>query len=67
MLEGRSEDVFKDWLADRLRAPRDGEEVVEVDEFTDFKTASPGEVLDAIPVKDPFHVAWLAGNGLHRC
>ncbi len=67
MVEGRSKAVFKQWLADRLQAWRDAVEVVAMDGFTGFKTATSEELPDAVPVMDPFHVVRLAGDGLNRC
>ncbi|WP_199279250.1 ISL3 family transposase [Arthrobacter sp. CAN_A2] len=67
MIEGRSKQVFKDWLAGRPQAWRDGVEVVAMDGFTGFKTAASEELPDAVPVMDPFHVVRLAGDGLDRC
>ncbi len=40
MVEGRSKQVFKTWLADRDQAWREGVEVVAMDGFTGFKTAA---------------------------
>ena len=40
MVEGRSKQVFKTWLADRPQAWRDAVEVVAMDGFTGFKTAT---------------------------
>ena len=67
MIEGRSKAVFKAWLADRPQAWRDRVEVVAMDGFTGFKTATSEELPDAVPVMDPFHVVRLAGDGLDRC
>ncbi|MFJ6004019.1 ISL3 family transposase [Arthrobacter sp. NPDC092385] len=67
MVEGRSKAVFKDWLQGRPQAWRDGVEVVAMDGFTGFKTATSEELPDAVPVMDPFHVVRLAGDGLDRC
>ncbi|THJ64003.1 ISL3 family transposase, partial [Arthrobacter echini] len=67
MVEGRSKQVFKQWLADRPQAWRDGVDVVAMDGFTGFKTATTEELPDAVPVMDPFHVVRLAGDGLDRC
>ncbi|TYC97145.1 ISL3 family transposase [Arthrobacter echini] len=67
MVEGRSKSVFKQWLAGRPQAWRDGVEVVAMDGFTGFKTATTEELPDAVPVMDPFHVVRLAGDGLDRC
>ncbi|MGO1316630.1 MAG: ISL3 family transposase [Cellulomonadaceae bacterium] len=67
MVEGRSKAVFKQWLAGRPQAWRDGVDVVAMDGFTGFKTAAAEELPDAVPVMDPFHVVRLAGDGLDRC
>ena len=67
MVEGRSKQAFKTWLADRPQAWRDGVEVVAMDGFTGFKTATTEELPDAVAVMDPFHVVRLAGDALDRC
>jgi transposase len=67
MVEGRSKQVFKTWLAARTDAWRDGVEVVAVDGFSGFKTATTEEFPDAVAVMDPFHVVRLAGDALDRC
>jgi transposase len=67
MLEGRSKAAFKTWLAGRPKAWRDGVEVVAMDGFTGFKTATTEELPDAVTVMDPFHVVRLAGDALDRC
>lgn len=67
MVEGRSKQVFKTWLTNRPQAWLDGVEVVAMDGFTGFKTATTEELPDAVPVMDPFHVVRLAGDGLDRC
>ena len=67
MVAGRSKAVFKQWLADRPRAWRDGVEVVAMDGFTGFKTATQDALPHAITVMDPFHVVRLAGDALDRC
>ena len=67
MVEGRSKAVFKDWLAARSKAWRDGIEVVAMDGFTGFKTAAAEEIPAAAPVMDPFHVIRLAGDALENC
>ena len=66
MVEGRSKAVFKRWLADRPHDWRDRVEVVAMDGFTGFKTATVEELPDAVPVMDPFHVVRLAGNAMDR-
>ncbi|GAB2679639.1 ISL3-like element IS1096 family transposase [Thalassiella azotivora] len=67
MVEGRSKQAFKTWLAGRPQAWRDGLAVVAMDGFTGFKTATTEELPDAVAVMDPFHVARLAGDALDRC
>ncbi|SQC36730.1 Transposase and inactivated derivatives [Rothia kristinae] len=67
MVEGRSKAVFKTWLADRPRTWRDGVEIVAMDGFTGFKTASVEELPAAVTVMDPFHVVRLAGDALDGC
>ena len=67
MVEGRSKQAFKRWLAERNQSWRDGVEVVAMDGFTGFKTAAAEEVPDAVAVMDPFHVVHLAGDALDRC
>ena len=67
MVEGRSKAAFKTWLAGRDQPWRDGVEVVAMDGFTGFKTATTEELPDAIAVMDPFHVVRLAGDALDRC
>lgn len=67
MLEGRSKAVFKTWLEARPKPWRDGIEVVAMDGFTGFKTATTEELPAAVPVMDPFHVVRLAGDALDRC
>ncbi len=67
MVEGRSKQVFKTWIAGRPKAWRDGIEVVAMDGFTGFKTAAAEELPDAVEIMDPFHVVRLAGDALDRC
>jgi transposase len=55
MVEGRSKQAFKTWLAARPQAWRDQVEVVAMDGFTGFKTATTEELPDAVAVMDPFH------------
>ena len=66
MIEGRSKQVFSDWLAARTPAWRAGIEVVAMDGFTGFKTASKEHLPDATEVMDSFHVVQLAGEALDR-
>jgi transposase len=67
MVEGRSKQAFKTWLARRDQAWRDAVDVVAMDGFTGFKTATTEELPDAVPVMDPFHVVQLAGHALDQC
>jgi transposase len=53
MVEGRSKQVFQTWLAERRDAWRQGLQVVAMDEFTGFKTASAEELPNAVAVMDP--------------
>ena len=66
MVEGCSKHAFKTWLAERPQAWRDRVEVVAMDGFTGFKTATTEELPDAVTVMDPFHVVRLAGDALDR-
>lgn len=67
MVEGRSKQAFKTWLAARPEAWRAGVEVVAMDGFTGFKTATTEELPKATAVMDPFHVIRLAGDTLDQC
>ena len=67
MVEGRSKQAFKTWLAERPESWRQAVEVVAMDGFTGFKTATTEELPDAIAVMDPFHVIRLAGDALDQC
>jgi transposase len=67
MVQGRSKQAFTDWLAERPQAWRDGVEVVAMDGFTGFKTATSENLPDAVAVLDPFHVVRLAGDALDEC
>ena len=67
MVEGRSKQVFKAWLADRPEPWRQGIEVVAMDGFTGFKTATTEELPDAVTVMDPFHAVRLGGEALDEC
>ena len=50
MVEGRSKQAFKQWLTARPQAWRDAVEVVAMDGFTGFKTATTEELPDAVAV-----------------
>jgi transposase len=67
MVEGRSKQAFKTWLAERPKTWRDKVEVVAMDGFTGFKTATSEELPEAVAVMDPFHVVRLAGEALDQC
>lgn len=64
MVEGRSKQAFKTWLAEHPAAWRDTVEVVAMDGFTGFKIATAEELPDAVAVIDPFHVVRPAGDAL---
>ena len=67
MVEGRSKAAFKTWLNERPKAWRDAVEVVAMDGFTGFKTATSEELPEAVAVMDPFHVVRLCGEALDQC
>ena len=67
MVQGRSKQAFKQWLSERDQSWRDAVEVVAMDGFTGFKTATTEELPDAVPVMDPCHVVRLAGDALDCC
>jgi transposase len=67
MVEGRSKQVFKAWLVARTDTWRDAVEVVAMDGFSGFKTATTEELPDAVAVMGPFHVVRFAGDALDRC
>jgi transposase len=67
MVPGRSKQAFTTWLTARPQAWREGVEVVAMDGFTGFKTATTEQLPDATAVMDPFHVVRLAGDALDRC
>ena len=64
MVEGRSKQVFTTWLSEREQSWKDGVEVVAMDGFSGFKTATTEELPDAVAAKDPFHAVRLAGEAL---
>ena len=67
MVEGRSKQAFKTWLTERPDPWREAVEVVAMDGFTGFKTATTEELPEAVAVMDPFHVVRLAGDALDQC
>ncbi|BCI79678.1 hypothetical protein MTY66_44810 [Mycolicibacterium sp. TY66] len=54
-------------MAERPQDWRDGVDVVAMDGFSGFKTATAEELPEAATVMDPFHVVRLAGNALDEC
>jgi len=67
MVEGRSKKAFATWLEQREPAWRNRLQVVAMDGFTGFKTATTEQLPDAVAVMDPFHVVRLAGDALDEC
>lgn len=67
IVQGRSKHAFQQWLADRPQQWRDLVEVVAMDGFSGFKSATTEELPEAVAVMDPFHVVRLAGNALDEC
>ena len=67
LVAGRSKAVFRGWLDAQTEAFRAGLQVVAMDGFTGFKTATSEALPDAVAVMDPFHVVALAGDALERC
>ena len=65
MVPGRSNRVFKTWLASQPDTWRENIELVAMDGFTGFKSATAEELPDARAVMDPFHVVHL-GRGCFR-
>ncbi len=66
MVPGRSKQVFQTWLAAHPQAWRDGIEIVAMDGFTGFKTATNAELPDAVTVMDPL-VVKLATDAVDAC
>ena len=67
MVEGRSKQAFATWLAARPKPWRDRVQVVAMDGFTGYKSATTEQLPAAVAVMDPFHVVRLAGDALDRC
>ena len=67
MFEGRSKQVFKTWLAERDHTWRDTVEIVAMDGFAGFKTATEEDLTEATAVMAPFHVVRLAGDAVEKC
>ncbi|TRY19409.1 transposase [Tessaracoccus rhinocerotis] len=66
MVEGRSKEVFKSWLEAQTPEFRAGVEIVAMDGFSGYKSATTEAVPDATTVMDPFHVVALAGDKLNQ-
>lgn len=67
VVEGRSKQALKQWLQLQSEAFRDGIEIVAMDGFTGYKSATVETIDDVTTVMDPFHVVALAGEKLDRC
>lgn len=67
LVPGRSAVALKTWLADRSSVFRDCIEVVAMDGFGGYKTATTEQIPEATSVMDPFHVVALAGLKLDLC
>ena len=67
MVPGRSKKVFKTWLEGQTAQSRDGVEVVAMDGFSGFKTATAEVLPEATAVMDPFHVVALASAKIDQC
>ncbi|MGC3023462.1 MULTISPECIES: ISL3 family transposase [Brevibacterium] len=64
---GRSARVVTTWLNERSPAFRAGVEVVTMDGFAGYHTATMESLPESTPVMDPFHVVQLAGQKLTAC
>lgn len=67
MVAGRSAEVLKDWLKDRTANFRSRVQVVAMDGFAGYRTATADELPTARAVMDPFHVVHLAADKLNLC
>ncbi|VEH41213.1 Transposase and inactivated derivatives [Kocuria rosea] len=67
MVKGRSKAAFKDWLAEREDAWRQSVEVVAMDGFSRFKTATTEELPKAVAVMDALHLVRLVGDAMDEC
>jgi len=59
LVPGRSGAAYRDWLAARNQAFRDGIEVATLDPFHGYKNAIDDQLEDAVAVLDAFHVVKL--------
>lgn len=67
MRAGRSAKVLAAWLNERDDDFKSGIEVVTMDGFAGYRTATRQHLPEAIAVMDPFHVVALAGDKLTTC
>ena len=67
VVEGRSADALRHWLAHRHPACRQPVRIVAMDGFQGYATASKELLPTARRVMDPFHVVGLAGDKLTAC
>ena len=67
VLEGRSADALRHWLAHRHPTFRLQIRIVAMDGFQGYATASKELLPTARRVMDPFHVVRLAGYKLTAC
>lgn len=61
MIPGRSKKALASWLTDQDPTWRAGVEIVAMDGFTGYKTATAEQLQGATTVMDPFHVVSLTG------
>ncbi len=64
---GRSAKVLTQWLDERSAAFRDQVQVVTMDGFTGYHSATKASLPEATPVMDPFHTVQLAGQKVTGC
>lgn len=64
---GRSARVLTEWLDEREQAFRDRIQVVTMDGFAGYHTATRESLPEATPVMDPFHVVQLGGEKVTGC
>ncbi|HEY5482777.1 MAG TPA: transposase, partial [Propionibacteriaceae bacterium] len=59
LVPGRTGKAYADWLTERSEQFRDGVQVATLDPFRGYANAIDGELGDAVPVRDAFHVVKL--------
>lgn len=64
---GRSAKVLTEWLDEREQGFRDRIQVVTMDGFAGYHSATRQSLPEATPVMDPFHVVQLAGQKVTGC